>query len=277
MSRNRSWSWVGACSTGTSHARTGAGCDDSAACVEIRSTEGDPILIAVVSDGAGSAKLSRLGSHIVTSAFCRSARIYFKKGGQASRINDDVAADWLDDIRDRIDRRAHLLGQSPKAFAATLVGVVVQRDAAAIIHVGDGACALRFRGQTEWQVPSWPAQGEYASTTYFVTDDPFPRVSVSTLVGAVDEIALFTDGLERLALDFARGEAFQRFFETMFPALRQTVAYGRQRVLSDQLRSFLDGSVVNDRTDDDKSLIMARTLRSQERLSPTASLQPLAS
>lgn len=276
MSRNRSWSWVGACSTGTSHSRTGAGCDDSAACFEIRSTDGDPILVAVVSDGAGSAKLSRLGSHIVTSAFCRSARVYFNTGGHVSRINDDVAADWLDDIRDRIDRRANLLGQSPKAFAATLVGVVVQRDAAAIIHVGDGACALRLRGQTEWQVPSWPAQGEYASTTYFVTDDPFPRVSVSTLVGAVEEIALFTDGLERLALDFARGEAFQRFFETMFPALRQTAAYGRQRVLSEQLRSFLDGPVVNDRTDDDKSLIMARILQNQERLGPTASLQPLA-
>jgi hypothetical protein len=276
MSGTRSWGWVGACSAGTSHLRSGAGCDDSAACFEIRSTGGDPILVAVVSDGAGSAKLSRLGSLIVTSAFCRSAKAFFSNGGQASRIDEDVAAEWLDDIRDRIDRRALLLGQSPKVFAATLVGVVVQRDAAAIIHVGDGACALRLRGQTEWQVPSWPTQGEYASTTYFVTDDPFPRVTVSTLVGAVDEIALFTDGLERLALDFARGEAFQRFFETMFPALRKTAACGRQRGLSEQLRSFLDGSVVNDRTDDDKSLIMARLLQNQERPSTTASQHSLA-
>lgn len=277
MKQPGSWSWVGACSTGTSHLRTGAGCDDAAACLEIQARDGDPALIAVVSDGAGSAKLSRLGSHIVTSAFCRSVKTFLLNGGQAGLIDDNVAAEWLDDIRDRVDQRAHLLYESPKAFAATLVGVVVQRHAASIIHVGDGACALRLRGEAEWRVPSWPAQGEYASTTYFVTDDPYPRVAVSTVAGAVEEIALFTDGLERLALDFAMGAAFQRFFETMFPALRKVESSGRQRILSRELRSFLDGALVNDRTDDDKSLIMARFVQKQTGRSPKVSLQSLVS
>ncbi|WP_074471601.1 PP2C family serine/threonine-protein phosphatase [Bosea sp. BIWAKO-01] len=277
MRGSRSWGWVGACSIGTSHLRTGAGCDDAAACLEIEVGDADPALIAVVSDGAGSAKLSRLGSHIVTTAFCRSAKAFLLNGGQAALIDDDVAAEWLDDIRDRVDQRAHLLQESPKAFAATLVGVVVQRHTASIIHVGDGACALRLRGDTQWQVPSWPAQGEYASTTYFVTDDPYPRVAVSTVPGAVEEIALFTDGLERLALDFTMGGAFPRFFETMFPALRRAESFGRQRVLSRELRSFLDGSLVTERTDDDKTLIMARLRSAEARLSPMISPQSLAS
>lgn len=277
MKRSPFWHWLGACSTGTSHLRTGAGCDDAAACLELEGRDADPALVAVVSDGAGSAKLSRLGSHIVTTTFCRSAKAFLLNGGHAAAIDDDVAAEWLDDIRDRIGRRAHRLQENPKAFAATLVGVVVQRHVATIIHVGDGACALRLRGNAEWQVPSWPAQGEYASTTYFVTDDPYPRMAVSRVQGAVEEIALFTDGLERLALDFTTEVAFERFFETMFPALRRAESFGRERALSRELRSFLDGSVVTERTDDDKTLIMARLRRAGSWLSPHISAQSLAS
>jgi hypothetical protein len=252
------WSWIGACSTGTSHLQIGSGCDDSAACLEIPARSGGNVLIAVVSDGAGSASLSRLGSRIVTQEFCRSAIRYFRRGGHAADIDTEIAGNWLDDIRDSIDFRAKRLSASPKAFAATLVAAVVQSHATTILHVGDGACALRISGQSEWQVPSWPAQGEYASTTYFVTDDPQPRVTVSTLPVSVEEIAVFTDGLERLALDFSMGVAFHRFFETMFPALRNTAFEGRQRALSRDLRAFLDSASVTDRTDDDKSLIMAR-------------------
>ena len=85
-------------------------------------------------------------------------------------------------------------------FAATLIGCVAQIDGVAVIHIGDGACVVRLRNEIDWRVASWPSQGEYASTTYFVTDDPEPRTSVSYLGGEVAEVALFSDGLERLAL-----------------------------------------------------------------------------
>ena len=48
------WRWAGACSVGTSHIRTGRGCDNSAACIEYQHDNGSALL-AVVSDGAGSA------------------------------------------------------------------------------------------------------------------------------------------------------------------------------------------------------------------------------
>jgi hypothetical protein len=260
----RRWSWAGACSIGTSHLRAGAGCDDSAACLEFMAPNGGCTLIAVVSDGAGSARLSSLGSRMVSRAFCTSAARFLAHGGHAAEVSQEVADGWLDDVRDRIDHGARQHGVTRKAFAATLVGIVAQREAAAIIHVGDGSCAVRMAGETAWRVPSWPTQGEYASTTYFVTDDPEPRTVVSSLDGTVEEVALFTDGLERLALDFGTGAAFQPFFESMFSALRGAAAAGRQRRLSRDLRTFLDGPSITDRTDDDKSLIMAR------RISPAA-------
>ena len=252
----RRWSWVGASSTGTSHQRIGVGCDDAGACIELHSRHG-PALIAAVSDGAGSAEHSSMGARIVVSSICRSALAFTAEGGRPNSLDRETVDMWLDEIRDRIENAARLRSSTRRSFAATLVACMIQQDCAVIIHVGDGACALRLRGERSWLVPSWPAQGEYASTTYFVTDDPKPNLSLIHLVGEIEEIALFTDGLERLALDFAAKAAFAPFFESMFSTLR-TARSGRQRRLSDELRTFLDGPSVIQRTDDDKTLIMAR-------------------
>jgi Protein phosphatase 2C len=252
----RQWSWVGACSTGTSHLRAGTVCEDAGACIEI-GTQLGPSLVLVVSDGAGSAEFSRLGSQIVTRTFCESVSLYLRNGGIPSAIDIDVANDWLDSIRDRLAIAAKRLDSSPKSFAATLVGCVVQGDTAVIIHVGDGACVLRFSGDPVWYVPSWPAQGEFASTTFFVTDDPCPDVRVTQEIGMVSEVALFSDGLERLALDFGSRSAFAPFFDSMFSAIGNRTP-GRKRALSVNLRDFLDSSSVVERTDDDKTLLLAR-------------------
>lgn len=262
-SRRPEWSWVGARATGTSHAREEKECDDAGACREVWTPSG-PALVAVASDGAGSAPLSRFGSAIVARSFCRSASAYLRAGSRVDDIDEAVARDWLDEMRDRIARRAQLGGQPARAFASTMVGVVVGLDAAVVVHVGDGACALRLAGETVWRVPSWPAQGEYAATTYFVTDDPEPRLSVASVRGCVEEVAVFTDGMERLALDFAAGAAFDRFFESVFPALRREPP-GRRRRLSRDLHDFLDSAPVTDRTDDDKTLLMARRVPTPER------------
>lgn len=252
----RRWSWVGACSTGTSHIRAGKGCDDAGACIEFKTSLGSTLVI-VVSDGAGSAAFSSIGSKIVTRAFCESAYRFLRNGGSAASIDYDVTDAWLDDIRDRLSIAARRENASPRAFASTLVGCVIQSDYAAIVHVGDGACAIRVADDRAWHVPSWPAQGEFASTTFFVTDDPYPRSVVTHVREPVVEVALFSDGIERLALDFSSRSAFAPFFESMFAAIKDT-APGRQRELSANLRRFLESPAVIERTDDDKTLLMAR-------------------
>ena len=250
------WSWIGACSIGTSHLASGTGCDDAGACIEIDTRNGST-LVAVVSDGAGSASLSKIGSHIVTTGFCRSALRFARGGGKPRDLDKEVASEWLDDLRDRIEQAALRENSSRRSFAATLVGCMIQSDGIAIVHVGDGACTIQRRGEPEWQVPSWPVQGEYASTTNFVTDDPEPITNVSYVGGDIAGVALFSDGLERLALDFATKRAFTPFFNSMFRSFPDE-ASGRYRQLSRDLRTFLDGPPVTQRTDDDKTLIMAR-------------------
>jgi hypothetical protein len=136
---------------------------------------------------------------------------------------------------------------------------MIQTDGIAVVHVGDGACAIHLRADPDWRVPSWPVQGEYASTTNLVTDDPEPITNVSYVGGDIAEVALFSDGLERLALDFATKTAFTPFFNSMFNTFPDEGS-GRYKQLSRDLRAFLDGPSITERTDDDKTLIMARRL-----------------
>ena len=257
----RAWCWIGAASVGSSHINAGEGCDDSWACLEHGGGD-QSTLVAVVSDGAGSARFAEIGSRLVVRGFVEAVVRFIRAGRSAAEVTDELAREWIDAIRDRIYRTAGTLSASPREFAATLVGAIVGKDGAVICHVGDGACVLREHALAEWLVPSWPAHGEYASSTFFITDDPAPEIRLVHAPGEFAEIAIFSDGLERLVLDFAARKAFGPFFDRMFVALRDGKS-GRNRPLSQSLRSYLDSKVVTDRTDDDKTLVMARKVGSQ--------------
>jgi len=256
--KSRRWSWVGACSIGSAHVRAGTGCDDRATCLEF--TDADrSVLVAVVSDGAGSADRGSVGARIVVRHFAGVAFGFLRSGGLPSNIDEEIGRAWIDEIRDRIFSVAERATAKPRDFAATLIGVFVCDDHVSICHVGDGACALRRRNEQEWLIPSWPSHGEYASSTYFVTDDPDPNLRITHVGGEFSDVAVFTDGLERLAIDFTNNLAFAPFFDPMFKPI-VALSPGRDRNLSMQLRKFLDSAKITDRTDDDKSLVMARRI-----------------
>lgn len=253
-----SWGWAAAKATGTSHIRAGKGCDDFGACA-VAHHAGANILVMAVSDGAGSAECASVGSRLTTTRFLRSAFKFLKSGGKPAVVTEHVALEWLDDIRDRISTAARELDKSPRDFAATLVGCLVGPTTATFIHVGDGAAVFKLQDAEEWKIASWPTHGEYASTTYFVTDDPQPNVCVSNVEGIVRDVSLFSDGLERLVLDFSSQTAFAPFFDKVFYSFNP-VRSGRNRDLSRQLRILLESRQVCEKTDDDKTIFLARRI-----------------
>jgi hypothetical protein len=214
-------------------------------------------LLAIVSDGAGSAEYSAIGSRLVVECFARCVVAHLRANQSIEAITKELVLDWLDNVRDHIFRSAEQRAIMPRDMAATLVSTIVFSNRAIICHVGDGACVLRKKEESEWQVASWPAHGEYASLTYFVTDDPEPNLQFNLMEGEFSEAAIFSDGIERLALDFINGNAFAPFFEPMFAPLI-ALGPGRDRGLSLSLRKYLDSPRIIERTDDDKSLILAR-------------------
>lgn len=250
------WSWASARSIGTSHLRAGKGCDDFGACIEVTGLS-NSALIAVASDGAGSASFSAIGAWITSRVFVSRAVHFIKSGEQVGDLTISTIKEWLDGIRDHIGSAARRRDATPRDFAATLVGVLAGSTQTAFIHVGDGGSVFRTLGAADWEIGTWPEQGEYASTTFFVTDDPEPNCRFLLIDAPVNELALFSDGIERLVLDFASRRAFSPFFNRVFEPLSGSAA-GRDRALSRKLRQFLDGPSVCTRTDDDKTLILAK-------------------
>jgi Protein phosphatase 2C len=130
---------------------------------------------------------------------------------------------WIDDARDHITTAAARREVDAREFAATLIAVVATDQGSLILHVGDGAAVVQIRG--EWISPSWPENGAFASTTFFVTDDPAPRLRV-TRVEAAQCVAVFSDGLERLVLDFAEKRPHAPFFNGIIRPVEQSQSPG---------------------------------------------------
>jgi Protein phosphatase 2C len=127
------WSWIGACSTGSSHIKAGTGCQDFAACIEVPYAEGTA-LIAVVSDGAGSAQFSSIGSRSVVRSMARQFAAFVRRASALPIITEDLAREWLDDGRDRISAIARAMDAKPRDFAATLVAAVVLPSGLTVCH-----------------------------------------------------------------------------------------------------------------------------------------------
>jgi hypothetical protein len=211
-------------------------------------------LVAIVSDGAGTADFGGQGASLVCRTLAQRAAAHFAE--QTTMPDDEALWSWIDDARDLIATAAERRGAIPRAFASTLVCVLAGATETLIMHVGDGAAALRAGEPEDWLVPIWPAHGEYASTTFFVTDDPSPQVRVERREPC-NAAVLISDGLERLALSFSTGEPHRPFFGSMVKPLASSEQQGRDSKLAGQLRAYLDSDAINERTDDDKTIIVA--------------------
>ncbi|MBL3575663.1 protein phosphatase 2C domain-containing protein [Rhodovulum sulfidophilum] len=242
------WRWVAASKIGTSHIRNGDRLQDAYAV----SVVGDDYLLAIVSDGAGSAKFGAYGAWMVCRTLSVLARDWFRD--TADTPNDDVVADWIDTIRDRITGISERRGSTPRQFAATLVAVITTPQEVLTLHIGDSAAVGRRSG--EWDVLCWPENGEYASTTFFVTDDPEPRLNIQRFAADYDAFALFSDGIGDLALSHKDQSASPQFFNPMLRPVDSTPDAGCLRELSSKLGSYLSGASICERTDDDKTLIL---------------------
>jgi hypothetical protein len=248
------WAWMSAARRGVSHVRANTRLQDARATFVCPGNSG-AIFVGVVSDGAGSAEFGGEGASLVVRTLTTYLRNWLRQtGGLPGR--EDFAY-WSDQIRDRLSQIATRKNSSIREFAATLVCVVCAEDEAVIAHIGDGCVVLKLAGAGDWVAPSWPHHGEYASTTSFISDQPEVRLVVERVNARVESLVVFSDGLERLALNFGSMTPHSPFFELVLRPLAGIESTGRQSELSRALGDFLDSEQINSRTDDDKSIIVA--------------------
>jgi len=108
----------------------------------------------------------------------------------------------------------------------------------------------------------WPDRGEYANTTHFVTqDDASEHLQFESVRREIIEAAILSDGLQNIALNYQQQIAHEPFFKGLFVPLKD-VREGWSEDLSKSLATFLASSRVNEKTDDDKTLVLASRIPS---------------
>jgi hypothetical protein len=217
------------------------------------------VLSIVVADGAGSARCGGKGAELACEVAQRDIEAWVRSATQEWGTQEWIApalmTQWFESVRNALTLAAAGEDASLRDFACTLLIAVVAAEGAAYGHIGDGGIVTDTGAGLE--LVFWPESGEYANMTRFVTDeDGLEHVRILCSTTAPEEIAVFTDGIQRLALNFRSSSVHSPFFDPMLAVLRQQAAEDCE-VLDHKLALFLGSERVNSRTDDDKTLVLA--------------------
>lgn len=251
------WKYGFASVAGTSHQKAALPCQDASRAELLVDADGHEILIAAASDGAGTAAHAQLGSMFAVEFFVAGIKAHLVNGGCLENLTQSFLESWVEAFQQTVDGWT-ADGGTMQDFACTLLAAVIDDDQALYVHLGDGAIVEARQGETDhFRCISWPQQGEYANTTHFLTDAAAAeKIVVELKPYAVDEVALFTDGLQNLVLDHRTQSAHSPFFVPLFGWLRPR-PNGFSQELADSLVRYLNSEKFNARTDDDKTLLLA--------------------
>lgn len=275
------WRILGASVTGTDHRKKGRNCDDKHA---HRSLDNGSVLLAVA-DGAGSALRAAEGAAYVVEEACDAARRLITEKSEPANPQEwkNVLRTIVEEVRAGLEKQcvsnevgtfrtsditsetAHgerstvkVPDKTLREFATTLQCVIITPQWLAAAQIGDGAIVIQHTDD-KVEAVTWPDHGEYVNQTSFITEanylDKIQYVSIP--YDDIQGIALFTDGLEMLALEFAAKKPYEPFFTPVF----KFAADSNSR--NEDLQAFLDSASICERTGDDKTLLLAVPLSRQ--------------
>ncbi len=246
------WRSIRASVTGPSHEKIGTPCQDSHL-VCVQGGEETPSIIVCVADGAGSSEYSDEGSATACQTVAEMATLFFEKHRSFGNLTEEEVLAWCNKIRERLRHLAEDRESTLREFATTLCVALLSPSGSVFFQIGDGAIVAR---RTEsFGVVFWPQSGEYANTTMFLTGDNYEdHFQFHAEEGDFVDVALMTDGVERLALSFEGQNPHAPFFEPLFGALHSAAD---PDALNQDLRQFLDSDSMKVRSDDDKTVVLA--------------------
>ena len=251
------WRFASASVIGTSHLKqVPPVCQDYSYC-GVAASSGGEIFLAVAADGAGSASCSAEGAKMT----CESVQEFFSgfvSGERSfSEITRETAADCISTCQAKLGDLATTTGIASREFACTVLFAMITPTSSAFFQIGDGAIVVDGIDCDPFNWVFWPDRGEYENTTVFVTqEEALDHLQFDIVDRQIHKIALFTDGIQNLALDLQKHVPHAPFFAALFSHL-STYPPGWSAHYADNLREFLGSDRVNNRTDDDKTLIIA--------------------
>lgn len=233
--------------------------------VAVRTSADGQIVAAVVSDGAGTAAKSAIGSR-KTADFMSDWLLQMGEDLRARRLTGDKAKDRLREGITRLRNELDPSSATLREYHCTLVACLIMPTGGFVCQIGDSiALATRFAilgEKPQAMVDFFPddavsfyevERGEYSNETRFVTEpDWSAHLRTAMLPKEFDALAMMTDG----AMDVAtlRGKVHRGFLGNLAGRLI-TVAprTERQRIIEEWL-SDRQTHVV---TGDDKTIFLA--------------------
>ncbi len=241
------WRCISASVAGTSHIARNLPCQDARLTVVLE----NGVLIAAVADGAGSVKRAQEGSRYAVESSVEHLANRLRST-QPTTLDECEALLEETVIAARSALHAMAPGEEFRELATTLLLTIVTADWLSTVQVGDGAVVCRLSSGA-FSVLSERGQNEYVNETTFLTSsDYLAHIHRATLPGKdVSGFAMFTDGIELLALRYADNTAHEPFFGPLFEFVEKDSA------TEAELEEFLLSERVCERTDDDKTLLLA--------------------
>lgn len=256
------WNLVGASVTGTSHFKTGLPCQDYCR-FDVFTAGGQQCVALALSDGAGSASHSHIGSKIAVDTALGTIATLLQEN---EIFTEEMAIRVIECAKAEIQECSEKAQLALRNFACTLLFAVLKADVAYFAQLGDGGWVARIG---ESLIPViWPFRGEYANETFFLTSSNWKTgFQFESLAMPITAVAGFTDGVQPVALRYDTRSVHEPFFAPLFKVLEGTLDASS---LQSPLQGFLDTDSLNERTDDDKTLLLA--VRRQLRLLEWTSL-----
>jgi len=242
------WRVLSASVQGSTHERQGLPCQDA----HLWKLVSPDTLIIAVADGAGSARYAHEGAW-----FAVRAMVEFLRRQSRSSLVGREGGEWRALAVRAVEAVRHSLAEQAKRrrvalsdFASTLIGVVVMPQAVAVVQIGDGAVVLEDT-QGQLYLLTHTRVGEYLNETVFLTSrDALQYARFEWWKGEAKHLAVFTDGLELLAIRFSDAMPHAPFFKPLFQWVDSP------KVTKQRLETFLRSAKVRDRTGDDLTLVL---------------------
>jgi len=246
------WRVVAASVCGAGHLKTGQACQDAHAWRVLSGR----LLVAAVADGAGSAEFGGVGAVLAAER-----AVTALAGELEGRAAPRREAEWgrllegvMEQARTALEEQAVIRNMPLRELATTLILLAATPEGAVAAQVGDGAAVLRDAGGGAHALTR-PRSEEYLNQTLFLTsEEALGSVQVGSWRGGVRQAALFSDGLQMLALKMPDGEPHAPFFAPLFRFAEEEVDAKKAEA---ELAQFLRSPRITHRTDDDLTLLLA--------------------
>jgi hypothetical protein len=250
------WRVASGSAVGLAHINQNTECQDRLAWRTIDAGEGE-ILVAAVADGAGSTTDGQRGAEIACEFFIDQIEEFLRSpNASVGSLTADFGRLWIGYVQRKIQALAESEGKTSRDYASTLVGAVIGKARAAFYQIGDGGLVYSATGAAESYVFGIePIESEYVNVTDFVTDETATeRLRFKLIDEAVEDLILFSDGIYPVAVDYQVNRPHEPFLVPMIAPLRNSAVVNG---LNEKLETFLASAKINEKTDDDKTIVLA--------------------